>query len=67
MIRFLNSQSIDLTCYLYLLAITVMFNQSMYSVDENSGPVQPALILSNPSSNSVTVQVITTDGSATGA
>ena len=51
---------------LCFVAITVMFNQSMYSVDENGGPAQPVLILSNPSSSVVTVQVITTDGSATG-
>ena len=47
-------------------AITVRFNQSMYSVNENEGPAQPTLVLSNPSSTDITVQVTNTDGSATG-
>ena len=50
----------------FILAITVMFNQSMYSVVENAGPAQPVLVLSNPSSTATTVQVTNTDGSATG-
>ena len=48
------------------IAITVMFNQSMYSVNEDAGPVQPVLVISNPSSTDITVQVTNTDGSATG-
>ena len=43
-----------------------MFNQSVYSVDENDGPAQLTMTLSNPSSTVVTVQVTTTDGSANG-
>ena len=43
-----------------------MFNQSMYNVDEDDGPAQLILVLSNPSSSDITVQVITEDGSATG-
>ena len=43
-----------------------MFNQSTYSVDENDGPAQPVLVLSNPSSMSFDVIVTNTDGSATG-
>ena len=42
------------------------FEQSLYSVDENNGPAQPVLILSNPSSTDITVQVLNSDGSATG-
>ena len=38
----------------------------IYNVDEDSGPVQPVLVLSNPSSTSVTVEVLSTDGSAAG-
>ena len=48
------------------LATTVMFNQSMYNVDEDAGSVQLVLVLGNPSSSDITVQVITEDGSATG-
>ena len=43
-----------------------MFNQSTYSVDEDDGPAQPLLILSNSSSTDITVEVTNTDGSATG-
>ena len=43
-----------------------MFNQSMYSVNEDNGPAQPVLVLSGPSSTDITVQVFNTDRSATG-
>ena len=43
-----------------------MFNQSMYSVNEEAGPARPVLVISNPSSTNITVQVTNTDGSATG-
>ena len=48
------------------LVITVMFDQTIYSVDEDSGPAQPVLVLSNPSTMTITVTVTNTDGSATG-
>ena len=44
----------------------VSFSQSTYSVNEDDGPAQPVLVLSNPSSINITVQVINTDGSAVG-
>ena len=50
----------------YPPAITVMFSETMYSVTESAGPAQPTIVLSNPSSTDITVQVTTTDGSATG-
>ena len=50
---------------LYIVA-TLDFDQSVYSVDENNGVVQVTVVLSNPSSSDITVQVFTTDGSATG-
>ena len=43
-----------------------MFNQSVYSVDEDTGVTQPVLVLSNPASTDITVEVYNTDGSATG-
>ena len=46
--------------------ITVSFNQSVYSINEPDGPVQPVLVLSNPSSTDITVTVSNTGGSATG-
>ncbi|XP_065892782.1 extracellular matrix organizing protein FRAS1-like [Dysidea avara] len=45
---------------------TVSFEQSAYSYDENNGPAQPVLVLSNPSSTDITVQVLSTDGTAIG-
>ena len=48
------------------LAITVMFSDTTYSVNENAGPAQPVLVLSNPSSMAFSVTVTNTDGSATG-
>ena len=52
--------------HLFPTAITVMFNQTMYSVIESNGPAQPVLVLSNPSSTAFNVTVTSTDGSATG-
>ena len=49
-----------------LLAITMRFEQSIYSVDENSGPGQPVLFLNNPLSMAFNVTVTNTDESATG-
>ena len=43
-----------------------MFEQPTYSVNENAGPAQPVLVLSNPSSMTFSVTVTNTDGSATG-
>jgi len=44
----------------------VSFERSLYSVDEDDGPAQPVLVLSNPSSTDITVQVLGSDGAATG-
>ena len=49
-----------------ILAITVMFSETMYSVIEGAGPAQPELVLSNPSATSFDVSVTNTDGSAIG-
>ena len=46
-------------------AITVNFNQSTYSVNEDAGLAQPVLVLSNPSSTDITVQVRDTQNTAT--
>ena len=52
--------------YIASAAFTIMFEQLTYSVDENAGPAQPVLVLSNPSSMEFNVTVTNTDGSATG-
>jgi len=46
-------------------AITVAFGQSEYIIRENAGPAQPVLVLSNPSSTDITVQVTDTENTAT--
>ena len=43
-----------------------MFSQSGYSIGESNGPAQPVLVLSNPSSTDITVQVRSNDITATG-
>ena len=52
--------------YINLTVATVSFNESAYSVNENEGPVQLVLVLSNPSSTDVTVEVTDRGGTATG-
>ena len=42
-----------------------MFSQTMYSVDEEAGPAQPVLVLSNPSSSDIALQVSEEQGTAT--
>jgi len=44
----------------------VTFSQSTYRVDEDDGPAQPILVLSNPLSTDITVQVSSNDITATG-
>ena len=52
--------------YYILLVITVRFDNAVYNIDEDVGIVRPLLILSNPSSHTETVQVISTDITAKG-
>ena len=49
-----------------MLATTVNFSHSAYSVNEDSGSVQPVLVLSNPSSTDITVEVFDTNITALG-
>ena len=51
---------------LLILAPTVNFDQSTYSIDEDKGSVQLLLELSNPSTTDITIRVFSSDGSATG-
>ena len=54
--------------YAYFCGIDIMvsFSQSTYSISEDAGPIQPVLVLSNPSSFESTVKVFNIDGTATG-
>ena len=47
--------------YLYCLAPIITFTQSAYSGNEG-GLAQTQLILSNPSSTAITLEVLTRDG-----
>ena len=49
---------------LNILAITLRFNQRMYSINESDGLVQPMLILSGPLTTDLPLQVMTIDSSA---
>ena len=48
------------------LDIIVSFTILTYSVNEDDGPAQPVLVLSNPSATDITVYLYSTDQSATG-
>ena len=52
--------------YLFCIDINIEFNQSTYNVNEDDGPAQPVLVLSNPSSTDITLQVRSNDITATG-
>jgi len=48
-----------------IVDITVRFKSAAYSVNEDKRQVQPVLVLSNPSSTNITVQVTDTENTAT--
>ena len=50
----------------HILVATVSFDQQVYTVSEAGGRIEPVLVLSNPSSSVIAVQVFSTNGSATG-
>ena len=54
------------TTWFIITDITIRFNQSSYSVDEDDGVVQPILVFSNPSSTNITVYVRNNSNNATG-
>ena len=64
-IKFVQAYLTHILTFIHI-AFTVMFEQPTYSVNENTGPAQPVLVLSNPSSMTFSVTVTNTDGSATG-
>lgn len=44
----------------------ILFKRPVYRIKEGAGQVQPELILSNPSSTNITVEIDITDITATG-
>ena len=64
--RWLYVHSYECVVY-HLLATTVMFSETLYSVNEDGRPAQVVLVLGGLSATATTVvQVLNTDGSATG-
>ena len=58
---------LELTVLFDTVAVNINFEESSYSVTERRNrPVQPVLILSNPSSTSITVTIVNIDVNATG-
>ena len=53
-------------CKFVYVAATISFNQSSYSIEENDGPVQIGIILSNPSSTDIMIEVLNIHEPATG-
>ena len=53
-------------CLCHVVAVSIKFEESSYGVDERNRPVQPVLILSNPSSTSITLNILNIDDTATG-
>lgn len=49
-----------------LLGTTVSFDHSTYSVSENDTMLRTILVLSNPSSTAITIQVLSSDINTTG-
>ena len=56
----------QLLFYIHFSDITVSFKQSTYDVNENDGSIQIFVVLSNPSSTMISVDVHSTDSSAIG-
>ena len=51
---------------IYFIAATVSVEQQTYNVNESNEKVQVVLVLSNPSSTDIIIEVVNTDGSAVG-
>ena len=52
--------------YCTYTATIIKFNQSAYSIDEDNGSVEPLLLLNIPAFTDFTVQVLSSDESASG-
>ena len=48
------------------IAVAIFFNKLTYIVNEDIGSVEVTLVLSNPSSTDITLQIIDTGDTATG-
>ena len=72
--RFSYNAVVDLFLFVYTIIastippinITISFKEAYYCISELDGPLQPVLVLSNPSTAEFTVEVTDTDISAAG-
>ena len=51
---------------IFQIGCIASFNQSTYIFNEDDGPAQPVLVLSNPSSTDIVVEVLSDDNTAIG-
>ena len=61
-----QSERYLVTYILYSVAVSISFNQSTYIVNENKRLVEIVLVLNNSTGIDITVQVRTSDNTATG-
>ena len=66
MCSYIKCKHINNWWFCCLIAATISFEQPTYTVNEADGKVEPVLVLSNPLSSVITVQVFSTDKSALG-
>ena len=52
--------------YYYIVGSTVKFSQISYSTAEDNGALQTVLILSNPLSSNITIEVVDINGTSIG-
>ena len=62
----LSSYTKSLTTNLYFIDATISFEQQTYTVYETDEKVESVLVLSNPSSSVITLEIYNIDGSAAG-
>ena len=63
---FIRFELLIISChFLLVVTISVSFNATTYGVSEDTGSLQPVLVLSNPSSTDITIQVTDNEDTAT--
>ena len=55
-----------LTVLLDIAAVNIKFKKYSYRINERNRPVKPVLSFSNPSSTSITINILNIDDTATG-
>ena len=60
-----SQRIVYLNAFVLSTATSIKFNQSIYSINEDNGLLQPVVILSNPFPINVNIQVLSIENSAT--